>query len=121
MSLIRWTAIAMLVVAPVAVAAQENTRPMDPSNPAVESASFAYESALSGYRSMPEDGEAPKSVWRAANDEMASLGGHAGHLKGAPGDASPSPQADIPQVAPKAKTMPAGHAGHGMDQNNKGK
>jgi len=76
---------------------------------------------LSGYRPILEDDETPKNVWRAANDEMAGLGGHAGHLKSAPGAASPSPQAESPQVAPKANTMPAGHAGHGMDQNSKGK
>lgn len=121
MSLIRWMAIATLVVAPVAVAAEENTRPMDPSNPAAKSASFAYESALSSYWSMPADEEAPKNVWRAANDEMAGLGGHAGHLKGAAGAASPVPQTENPQVAPKANSMPAGHAGHGMDQKSKGK
>lgn len=121
MSLIRWMAFAMLVAAPIAVVAQENTRPMDPSNPAAKSASFAYESALSGYRPMPEEDEAPKNVWRAANDEMAGLGGHAGHLEDASGAASPSPQSGSTPAAPKADTMPAGHAGHGMDQKSKGK
>jgi hypothetical protein len=121
MSLAHWMAIATLVAAPAAVAAQENTRPMDPSNQDAKSTSFAYESVLSGYRSMPEEDNASDNVWRSANDEMAGLGGHAGHLKGASGAASPSPQAESPQVAPKANTMPSGHAGHGMDQKSKGK
>lgn len=40
-----------------------------------------YESAFKGFRSSGDEQASPDKVWRTANDEMAKLGGHAGHMK----------------------------------------
>lgn len=40
-----------------------------------------YRSAFDGYRSLRADEPVD---WKRANDEMKGLGGHAGHLRGAP-------------------------------------
>jgi hypothetical protein len=130
MSLVRWMAIATLVAAPVVVAAAEKSTPTDPANPAAPAAPVQYESAFRNYQQMPEEQEPADNVWRAANDEMAKLGGHAGHIKA---DAAPAPmkaEAGTAPVTPKtdrasgsssADGMPAHQGHHGMDHQNKGK
>lgn len=130
MSHVRWIIIAALVAAPVAVASKEKSTPIDPADPAASSAQFQYESAFANYRQLPQEQEADGSVWRAANDEMAKLGGHGGHIKSSARspsvaeDAGPEPvkpdTQDAP-VSPKAEGMPATHGQHGMDHKRKGK
>ena len=109
MSLERWMAFATLVAAPIVVTAQEKNRTSDPTDPTAATSPYRYESAFSRYQSVLEAEESPAQAWRAANDEMGRLGGHAGHLKGA--DAA----------AGSANSAPSGQAHHGMDHQNKGK
>lgn len=109
MSLVRWMAIATLAAAPVAAMAQEKSRPMDPANPAEAVPAFRYASAFSNFQPMPDEKESPDKVWRAANDEMEGLGGHAGHIK------APSTS------APAASHSDAAPPHHGMDHKSKGK
>ncbi|MBC7499261.1 MAG: copper-binding protein [Herminiimonas sp.] len=40
-----------------------------------------YQSPFSNYQMMQEIADAPGAVWRAANDEVARLGGHVGQLR----------------------------------------
>lgn len=109
MSLGRWMAIAMLVAASVAATAQENSRAADPADPTAAAAPYRYESAFSRYQPMLETEESPAQAWRAANDEMGKLGGHAGHLEG------------TEAAADRVNPAPPGQAHHGMDHQNKGK
>jgi Cu(I)/Ag(I) efflux system periplasmic protein CusF len=71
---------AMPVPTPVA-SAQDNGKPGDPANPAETVSGPAYQSAFSDYQAARESTVAPDKIWRAANDEMARLGGHAGQTK----------------------------------------
>jgi hypothetical protein len=102
-----WMAIAALLAAPIATTAQEKRA--DPTDPSAAAAPYRYESAFRRYQPVSETEESPAQAWRAANDEMGRLGGHAGHVKGAEAaDGS-------------ADSAPSGQAHHGMDHQNKGK
>lgn len=52
--------------------------PADPTAPITKQ---AYESAFLDYQRFTEPAQAPATQWRAANDEMGRLRGHAGHMK----------------------------------------
>lgn len=52
-----------------------------------------YRSAFHAYQPVPEPAQTPDKVWRAANETVGALKGHAGHMKtpaSADGD-SPAP------------------------------
>ncbi|WP_334187086.1 hypothetical protein [Noviherbaspirillum sp.] len=128
MLLVRWMAIATLAAAHGAVAAQEPSRPLNPADAAGPTAPMKYESAFDNYQQMQEGNEPSIEVWRAANNEMRELGGHAGHIKGiapAPSAKAESKPAEAAASAtPAEKAMPAGHGNHGnhgMDNKTKGK
>lgn len=106
MSLARWMSIAALAAAPVAVTAQEKSPPMDPADPAHATPSFHYASAFSNYQQIAEEKESPDKVWRAANNEMEQLGGHAGHIKAS------APAASKDEAAPMHHDM--GHKNKGQ-------
>ena len=80
-----WLAAAALAMAPLAAsagqAAQQATQQADPADPDARVPASGYASAFSGYLSAPEEQAPPDTVWRAANDEMGRLKGHAGHIK----------------------------------------
>lgn len=122
MSFPRWLATAILAAMPFAIAAQEKPGSTDPADPQAAAASYRYESAFAGYQSMPQE-DAPGPTWRAANDEMGALGGHAGHIKAK--EQSKSVSADAPgpgnSLAPQTpKATPADHGGHGMHPQHQG-
>jgi hypothetical protein len=121
MLFVRWMAIAMLVAAPVAVAAQENSTPKDPVSPAAAASPLQYKSAFAGYRPMPEQQEVDSKVWRAANQEMADLGGHAGHIQADAASAPGHLETDNAPASTSANGSPAHHGGHGMDHKTAGK
>lgn len=121
MSLVRWMAIAMLVTAPVAVAVQENSTPKNPVNPAAAASPLQYKSAFSVYRPMPEQQEVDITVWRAANQEMAVLGGHAGHIKADAASAPGNSETDNAPASSSANGLPAHHGNHGTGHKTGGK
>ncbi len=119
MSIPHWLAAAALIGAfPLAATAQQAQQPLNPVDADAPVSSASYVSAFKNYRASSEDEATPDKVWRRANDEMQSLGGHAGHMKEAGAVAATEtstanakgPQAPV-QNAPKANPH-AGHAGH---------
>lgn len=60
---------------------------------------LAYESVFEHYRPFGEESETPDLAWRAANESMARLGGHAGHMKDNP---------EQPAAAPAAREQTTG-------------
>lgn len=65
-----------------------------PPGPATEGAGSKYRSPFAGYR--PFTPQEPQKGWRAANDEVHEIGGHAGLLKGAKDDAAQTPRVRKP-------------------------
>lgn len=63
-----------------------------------------YRSVFEHYRAAGNEQTPPAQVWRAANDEVARLGGHAGHSKEDPPDTSAPAQ--------PAPLAPARHGEH---------
>lgn len=101
----------ILAATPLAVAAQSQS-PADPAEGAAAVMPHEYTSAFQDYRPMAESGDAPGTIWRAANDEVGRIGGHAGYMRSAQ-------NADANAAAPKDGStewlpyMPhSGHAGH---------
>lgn len=59
-----------------------------------------YRSAFDGYNTWRDE---PLRDWRKLNDDMRRLGGHAGHLRGAPEPTGTTP----PERTPSKPTAPA--------------
>jgi Cu(I)/Ag(I) efflux system protein CusF len=75
------------------------TSTMNPADSTASVANPVYKSAFDNYQPWREITDAPGQNWRAANDEMGRLGGHAGQLRDAP-------SAQItPSVQPAEPTM----------------
>lgn len=94
-------ALALLLGSPAALA-QSGARP-DPADPRLGAPPPATESAFAGYRSYRDE---PLADWRAVNDEMRGLGGHAGHIRdtGSPADRAPPPAGDRATPKPTSST-----------------
>jgi hypothetical protein len=111
MSIAYYLSIVVLTAAPMIVVAQTQS-PVDPAEVAAAVMPQEYKSAFQDYRPMVDAGEAPWQNWRAANDEVGRIGGHAGYM--------PSAQdADANTAAPKdvsAEWLPytphSEHSGH---------
>jgi hypothetical protein len=116
-----WLAPVIVFVAPVVLAQQHGHHGGQPAKtadapraaapaiaPSVPSA--GYTSAFQDYQRFRLD--EPMVDWRRINDDMAGLGGHAGHVRGAaaPAGAKPKPVETKPaETKPKA----ADHSQHG--------
>jgi hypothetical protein len=103
MSFVRCMAFAMLAAASLAAVAQDDTPPRiaaDPADPAGAAAPLSYASAFRNYLKASGQEEIPDNAWRAANDEVRRLGGHAGQA-----------QARAPE--PTSSTPPSAPPGHG--------
>jgi hypothetical protein len=86
----------------VALAQTPAPRP-DPADPRVSSPPAASDSAFAGYRGFREE---PPADWRAVNDAVRGLGGHAGHIRD---EAPAAGRAPPPAAAPKpAAALDAG-------------
>ena len=114
MSIAPWMVIAALAILPLAVSAQNQPKAADPAEPG---APLLYESAFASYQTSSESVQSPDKNWRAINDEMGRLGGHAGHTKEAAAAREKlfSPNAPTPPKAPgdempKSEPMPPGHS-----------
>lgn len=95
-------AFAILPGAHFARAAQPTAKQSNPADPGAPTGVFRYESAFGSYRAATEESQ-PAKAWRSANDDMGKLGGHAGHMKEAAGQAT--------TVAPR-EANDAAHARH---------
>lgn len=92
MSSKQWLAVAAWVFAPVAVAAQLSQ--YDPSDAGAPVSAIGYESAFKNYRAANDVKGTPDKAWRAANEEMRRLGGHAGHMKDSADQSAAAPDAN---------------------------
>lgn len=92
----KWLAVAVILVTPMTTSAQSNP----PEKTETTAAAPTYQSAFTNYQGFTEDEETPDTKWRAVNEEMAQLGGHAGHLKGG----STGLSSDSEQPKPDAKS-----------------
>ena len=81
MSLSHWFAVATLAVAPLAAIAQQAQQQSNPADANAPVPASGYVSAFQDYRSALEEQASPDKTWRAANDEVGRLKGHAGHIR----------------------------------------
>lgn len=117
MSYKRWLAIATFIAAPLSLAAQEKSQHVDPTDPAAASTSSQYQSVFDNYQPMADESQTPDQTWRAANEEMGKIGGHAGHIKNVEQSSQPdvNKASAVKALPPQPSSpMPAGHTGHGM-------
>jgi hypothetical protein len=103
----KWLALAAWVSLPLAATAQHDPASSLPEHAKTHIGTLSYESVFDHYRALGEESETPDLAWRAANDDMASLGGHAGHMKNTPAPAVPS------QRPAQDEGMDHGAHGHG--------
>jgi hypothetical protein len=103
MSFAHWLIVAALASVPFAAVAQQIQNHAGPSDANAPIPASTYESAFKNYKPAADEQEPPDKRWRAANDEVRKLGGHAGHVE----DNSTAPSARTP-----APAMPAHHDKH---------
>lgn len=108
---LRWMAIALLVVAPVAIATQHASHTTNAADPAAATTPVTFASTFAGYQAMQEEQDAAHDRWRAANAEVKELGGHGDHVKPAPLTVKAGTDAGVPTAASDAKA-PSDHAHH---------
>jgi hypothetical protein len=111
MSIAYYLSALILAATPLALAAQAQSSG-GPTDIAAAVTTYEYRSAFQDYRAMADESEAPAKVWRAANDEVGRIGGHAGYMKSAQGtegsaSASKDSTADWLPFTPHS-----GHGGH---------
>ena len=93
-----WLPIAAVAALPLAALAETGALP-NPADASIAVNPFPYVSAFEGYRPAAEEQETPDKSWRASNDTMQRLGGHAGHMK----NAEPEDGRDPPVAMPAGK------------------
>jgi hypothetical protein len=81
MTLKQWLAVGVVASFPFAATAQLAPQQPDPLDANATVPASAYESAFKNYQAAAGEQKSPDKAWRAANDEMAKLGGHVGHMK----------------------------------------
>lgn len=81
MSSKQWIALAAWVLVPFAAFAQQKQSQYAPTDANAPVDTVRYESAFKSYRVSGDESPSPGKVWRAANEEMGKLGGHAGQMK----------------------------------------
>jgi hypothetical protein len=97
MTLQQCLAMGLLASLPFTATAQQAANRPNPSDASAAVPDWAYASAFKGYRAAPGDQEPADKVWRTANDEVAKLGGHSGHIKSnGQVEASPKPAQAAP-------------------------
>ena len=73
-------AAASFAVLSLTAAAQPANAQLDPADSEARIPLISYQSAFTSYRPSSDAQEPPDKVWRATNEEMGKLGGHAGHM-----------------------------------------
>lgn len=81
MSSKQWLVVAAWVFLPLAASAQQKQPEFSPLDPSAPVNATRYESAFQTYRPASDESQTPDKVWRAVNDEVEKLGGHAGYMK----------------------------------------
>ena len=81
MSSKQWLALAAWVFMPFAATAQQKQVQLHPADANAPVSAIGYVSAFKTYRASHDESATPDKLWRAANEEMGRLGGHAGHMK----------------------------------------
>lgn len=99
----RHVALATVAMALIAGGAQAQGRPK-PEDPAAPTAPRSYVSPFEGYRAFADE---PIGSWRALNDEVGRVGGHAGVLRAEEQGATQPPAASA-AGAPTARTAAPG-------------
>lgn len=104
MSFSHWISVAALAVLPLAATAQQPQRQPNPADANAFVPTSTYVSAFKNHHAGTDELASPDKLWRAANEEVQTEGGHAGYeMPSAPGRQS-QPQPATPKAAP--------HAGH---------
>lgn len=98
MTLEQYLAFGVLASLPFAAIAQQAPQKPDPLAATAPVPASTYASAFKDYRAVADEQATPDKAWRAANDEVGRLGGHAGHARGnaeaapaTPAPAQPAP------------------------------
>lgn len=105
-------ALSLVAALPLVAAAQDKSQPADPANPAEAVSAPLYDSAFKTYQPLNESSESPAKTWRAANDEVARIGGHVGSIK----EDAAAAESSVPSKSPSDKTPEAAPVGHGAHQ-----
>ena len=100
MNALRITLASALLLAAPAAPAQTTARP-DPADPRLSVPAPTTESAFAGYRSFRDE---PLADWRAVNDEVRGLNGHAGHIR----ERAAPPNRTEPAAGNRATPKPTG-------------
>src|SRR6476661_2869466 len=77
----QWLAIVTGVVIPLSAIAQQNPFQYGPADADAPVSAMVYQSVFQHVRESDDERAAPDKQWRAANDAMGKLGGHAGQMK----------------------------------------
>lgn len=85
----QWLASACLALMPLAVIGQPQHAETHPADARIDVPAPRYESVFQAYRSVSDDDTTPDTVWRAINDQVREIGGHAGHVKDSNAAATP--------------------------------
>lgn len=109
MSIAYYVSIFVFIAMPMTVAAQAHSS-VGPAEAAAAVLPYGYNSAFQDYRPMVDSGDAPETVWRAANEQVGRIGGHAGIMRSAQ-DAEASAAASKDGAAEWLPFTP--HSGHG--------
>lgn len=117
MSSQKWLAFVTLAALHGAALAQQKPLATNPADPSAPAAVLRHDAAFNAYQAASHAQPSPDKAWRAANEEMEKLGGHAGHLKDArrqtPAPAAvPVIPASAATVAQPGKAAPADHGTH---------
>jgi hypothetical protein len=95
---LRITLASVLLLGSAAALAQTTGERPDPADARLSVPAPTTESAFAGYRSFRDE---PLADWRAVNEEVRGLGGHAGHIRDAAPPASRTPPPAGERAAPK--------------------
>ncbi|BDT59180.1 hypothetical protein MasN3_26740 [Massilia varians] len=111
-------AIGALLTLPICAQAQQSRPLADPADPTVAVPPTVYESVMTVHSRAPQDSQTtPDKSWRAANDAVAGLPGHAGHSDTGGeqnkhgNNAAPAPSAPASPVKP-VSPAPVDHSKH---------
>ena len=107
-----WLAAVYLSPSGAQTAEQPSNKRPDPANAKVTVPPVVYRSVFSAYRPIGEDKLIP---WKAANDEVARIGGWRVYAQEAREPDPPKPvvpAADTPSAPPAAPKAPQGHVGN---------
>jgi len=101
MTLKQWLTMAVVTSLSFAAHAQQVHQQPDPLDANAAVSATTYVSAFKDYCPLSDQQASPDKVWRATNDEMARLGGHAGHSK-----------LDVPASQAPVQSAPVDHGKH---------